>query len=102
MIDLTCETLVPLAQCSDLSVPPVRRTGRPIHVATWHRWATKGLQGVRLETLRVGGTRCTTLAAIQRFFAQLSAVKAGPQLTADGPANSRPRPLAYDEVSTVE
>jgi hypothetical protein len=49
-----------------------RRGDRPIHPATWHRWAGHGCRGVRLETLQVGGARYTSLAAIQRFFEALS------------------------------
>jgi Protein of unknown function (DUF1580) len=73
MISLERETLIPLSHCPRLGVLPVRRAGRPIHAATWHRWAIKGLRGVRLETIRVGGTRCTSLAAIERFFQALTA-----------------------------
>ena len=51
---------------------PRRRRGRPMHVATLHRWATHGLRGVRLETVQVGGARCTTREALQRFFERLA------------------------------
>ena len=35
---------------------------------TLHRWATKGCSGVVLETIFVGGSRCTSTEALQRFF----------------------------------
>jgi hypothetical protein len=31
-----------------------------------------GLWGVRLETIRVGGTLCTSRQALERFFARLA------------------------------
>ena len=36
-------------------------------------WARNGIRGVRIETIRVGGTLCTSLEALQRFFDRLSA-----------------------------
>src|SRR5438874_30499 len=51
---------------------PRRRRGRRPHVSTFYRWATRGLRGVRLETLRVGTTMCTSLEAVQRFFDALT------------------------------
>ncbi|MBX7165135.1 MAG: DUF1580 domain-containing protein [Pirellulales bacterium] len=37
--------------------------------ATWFRWATKGLRGVRLETVKVGGKVLTSREAVHRFVA---------------------------------
>jgi hypothetical protein len=47
---------------------PRLRKGRPVHVSTLWRWATRGLRGVRLETTMVGGARVTSLAALEAFF----------------------------------
>lgn len=66
MIDLTSETLVSFAEaCGRL---PKRRAGRPSHPSTLYRWASSGLRGIRLETIQVGGTLCTSIEALQRFF----------------------------------
>jgi hypothetical protein len=51
---------------------PARRRGKPAHTATLHRWRSKGLRGIRLQALRVGGVWMTTDAALATFFAQLS------------------------------
>ena len=51
---------------------PRRRRGRKTHVSCIYRWSTVGCRGVVLETLQVGGTRCTSREALQRFFEQLS------------------------------
>jgi hypothetical protein len=45
------------------------RGGKPIHPATLYRWANDGCAGVKLETIKVGGTTCTSIEALQRFFA---------------------------------
>ena len=51
---------------------PRRRGGKKVHTATLYRWTTTGLKGVVLESLQVGGTRCTSQQALQRFFDQLN------------------------------
>jgi hypothetical protein len=51
---------------------PRRRRGRNAHVSTLFRWTTIGVRGVVLESIQIGGTRCTSREALQRFFEQLS------------------------------
>jgi hypothetical protein len=51
---------------------PRRRRGRRVNVATLYRWSVRGCRGVRLETVQIGGTRCTSVEALQRFFEALS------------------------------
>ena len=41
-------------------------------MATLYRWASHGCRGVRLETIQIGGTKCTSRQALQRFFAGLT------------------------------
>jgi uncharacterized protein DUF1580 len=75
MIDASHENLISLAD-----VPghlPDRRGGKRPHVSCIYRWAQRGLRGVRLEVLQCGGTKVTSLEALQRFFERLSAVTAG-------------------------
>ena len=69
-IEIGGEAPLPLRQAARLL--PNRRAGKPTHVATLYRWAQRGLRGVRLETLQVGGTLCTSREALQRFFERLS------------------------------
>ncbi len=63
---------VPLSNVPDLACIPRRRGGRKLHKSTAFRWAKPGVRGIRLEVIRVGGTLCTTVAALQRFFEALS------------------------------
>ena len=70
MIDLNTENIVSFAEaCERL---PRRRAGRPTHPATLYRWASDGLKGICLETIQVGGTLCTSMEALQRFFEELA------------------------------
>ena len=74
MIDPLSETLISLAQAADDL--PRRRRGRKPHVSCLYRWTTAGCRGVVLESLQVGGTRCTSREALARFIERLS--RAGP------------------------
>jgi len=46
--------------------------GRP-HVSTLHRWRARGVKGVRLECVRVGGRWYVTRKALQRFLRAVTA-----------------------------
>lgn len=70
MLDLQAEHVVNLSDATRHL--PKRPGGKKPHVATLYRWATRGLRGIRLETIRVGGTLCTSLEALQRFCERLS------------------------------
>jgi hypothetical protein len=86
MIDSISEQLLSLANAANLL--PARRRGRKPHVSTLYRWATAGCRGVVLETIRIGGTRCTTPEALQRFFESLSTTT---NSSANNPLNTLPR-----------
>lgn len=47
---------------------PGRRAGKKISVQTLWRWCTRGLRGIRLRSVMVGGHRCTTLQWIEEFI----------------------------------
>jgi len=85
--DPAVEPPIPLVQVSKLSWLPRRRRGRKIHVSTVFRWMQQGIRGIRLEGVKIGGTCCTSEAALKRFFAALSA--ADPLCAATSPAPSR-------------
>jgi hypothetical protein len=70
MIDPNTETLISLADAAkDL---PRRRAGKRPHVSCIYRWTVSGCRGVRLESIQVGGTRCTSREALARFFRLLT------------------------------
>jgi hypothetical protein len=66
MADFFREELLSLAEAS--RVLP----NRP-HVSTLWRWSLRGIKGVRLKTLIVGGRRYTTAAFLIEFTTRLSA-----------------------------
>ena len=70
MIESQSEQIITFSQAADEL--PRRRRGRKTHVSTLFRWSTAGCRGVVLETIQVGGTRCTSREALQRFFERLS------------------------------
>lgn len=59
----------------------VPRVGERRHpdLSTLYRWAMRGIGGVRLETIRVGGVMCTSREALQRFFNRDQAGVSPPQ-----------------------
>jgi len=75
MLDLTAETLIPLADAAKI-VPPAR-SGKITYFSTILRWVLRGAKApdgalVRLEALRVGGRWLTSREAIQRFALRLA------------------------------
>jgi len=38
-----------------------------VHVASCARWALKGVGGIKLESIKLGGRRYTSVEALQRF-----------------------------------
>ena len=83
MVDVGAETLISLADASRLL--PARRAGKKPHVSCLYRWTTVGCRGVVLESVQIGGTRCTSREALERFFSALTA-----QAEGDRPAPPAP------------
>jgi hypothetical protein len=74
VIDLSSETILTFNEAR--SRLPKRRRGKRPDISCLYRWATAGLRGHRLETLKIGGQTCTSLEALQRFFDALSGAPA--------------------------
>lgn len=70
MIDPQSETLLTFSQAA--RIIPSSRNGKKTASSTLFRWATRGLQGVRLESIKVGGARRTSKEALTRFYRALS------------------------------
>jgi hypothetical protein len=71
-ICIKSEKLLPLSQVTKQPFIPQRRGSGRLHPSTVWRWALHGLNGVKLEIVRVGGTACTSVEALQRFFERLA------------------------------
>jgi hypothetical protein len=70
MIDIHRERILTPAQAA--RVRPPGRKGRPTNVATVYRWIKKGVRGVKLEGIRIGGSLYTSQEALQRFAERLT------------------------------
>ncbi|MBU4270584.1 MAG: DUF1580 domain-containing protein [Planctomycetes bacterium] len=70
MIDPNTETLLSLSEAGKHL--PRRRAGKRPHVSCIYRWTTAGCRGIVLESIQIGGTRCTSRKALARFFQQLT------------------------------
>lgn len=66
MIDFENEDLLTLAQATK-AIP-----GRP-SISTLYRWTQRGIEGVKLETIKLGGKRFTSKEAIRRFVERTTA-----------------------------
>lgn len=72
MIDTASEILVPLRDVPRL-LPP-RPNGKRLHISAVYRWTLRGIKGIRLETVKVGGSTYTSREALQRFSERLTGV----------------------------
>jgi len=70
MISVREETLIALRDAPK-HLPP-RANGKRLHVSAVYRWIAKGVAGVVLEAVRIGGTTYTSLEALQRFAERLT------------------------------
>jgi len=67
MIDVRGETLLHFREAAE------KFPGGKRHISTVHRYRLRGIGGVRLEALKLGGRWYTSEQAIDRFVAQLTA-----------------------------
>lgn len=91
-IDLLKESVVTLADAAKHL--PRRRSGKRPHVSCLYRWVQTGIRGIRLETIRVGGTLCTSTEAVQRFCDRLTAGTTTPP--------ARPSPNRRHQIAKAE
>jgi hypothetical protein len=95
MIDITQEMLIPLRE-APRRLPP-RPNGKRVHISACYRWITRGVRGVRLEAIRIGGSTYTSLEALQRFADYIGAP--GARQTAPQPTATRTRQRQIDQAS---
>ena len=72
---------------------PRRRANKPVHASCIFRWAATGCRGVKLEYVQIGGTRCTSREALERFFQKLTAQSQGESIAPPPPAKHRRRAI---------
>ncbi len=66
------EELIPLRHAAKL-IPSTRGSGsKHLNVSTVYRWTLRGVRGRRLESVRIGGSRYTSVEAISRWIRELN------------------------------
>jgi hypothetical protein len=95
VIDSQIEQLITLREAA--ATLPRRRASKKTSVSTLYRWASSGVRGVRLETLRVGGSLLTSREAMQRFYEACTAQGGGPPAPAARTTAARQRAIAAAE-----
>ena len=66
MIDPIEETLIPFSKLSSWCE---KNLGNRVSPSSLHRWRLRGIRGVKLETILIGGKRHCSAQALRRFFA---------------------------------
>jgi hypothetical protein len=100
MIDFNEETLISLQEAA--KILPRRRAGRPVHVSCVYRWTQIGVKGIRLESVQVGGCRCTSHAALNRFFERLTAQSEAGRSIAPSPQPTRLSAARRKQIGAAE
>jgi hypothetical protein len=70
MIDISSEHLIAIREVP--KILPARVNGKVIHISAVYRWLLRGVRGIRLDSITIGGTTYTSTEALQRFAEQLS------------------------------
>lgn len=75
-----------------------RRTGKRLNLSTVYRWINRGIAGVQLETILIGGCRYTSAQALNRFFTQSTLAKQGKLSKATAEGIRRARAIRQKQV----
>lgn len=96
-INVATEQVLTLRQACDLI--PRRRGGKKTAVETLYRWSLTGCRRIKLETVQIGATRCTSREALQRFFDALTAAAttSGSSISPTKPSLQRQAEIAAAE-----
>lgn len=65
-MNIANETIISMTEAARM-IP-----GRPTTATVW-RWTTRGVAGIKLESLKIGGRRLTSREAVERFMAACDA-----------------------------
>lgn len=103
-IDITTEKVVTPAKATEFCPP--RRRGAKANCSTIFRWMVHGVkpkgrqEPIKLESICVGNTRCTSVEGLQRFFDALTAAadaEHSSAVTPPPPTKSRLKEIAAAE-----
>ena len=94
MIDVNGEQLLTLAEAA-------RSLPRCPHIATIYRWISRGVKGVKLEAVRIGGTQYTSKEAMQQFAERLTTLDRVNGQFGDSPSTKRQSAAAEDKLVKI-
>jgi hypothetical protein len=94
-IDIQTEQVISPSSATHLC--PERRRGVRPNIATIYRWMVDGVKGIKLDSIVVGGTRCTSVEAMQRFFDALTAAA-----DAEHSSGTTPPPVGKSRQKAIE
>jgi len=97
-IDIARESVVTFKEAARI-VGRLKGT-KAVPFQTLFRWATKGCSRVVLESVFVGGVRCTSKEALQRFFDGVTRARASATAVEAIPMRSATAPVA--EIGDVD
>lgn len=96
MIDIEKDNLISFRDVPSLL--PRRPNGKKLHLSAVYRWAKKGIKGVTLEFIRIGGCTYTSTEALQRFADKLA--KSSSRTNNDLSTSSRNRQAQINQAAT--
>lgn len=73
-----------------------------VHVCTIHRWRLRGIKGIRLETIRIGGKRLSSFEAGDRFNERVTAAADGEPVPRAESSGAREKRLARVEAELAK
>ena len=94
MINIATENLLTLPDAAKRL--PRRRRDRPVHVSTLYRWISRGVRGVRLEAVQIGGSLYVSQQSLQRFADCLTVVNSA--CASNQPKRAAPIETKIDEA----
>ena len=94
--DISPERPITFNEAADL----LPKRARPSY-STWWRWWKKGVKGIRLSTVVVGGRRYTTARAVQDWITKVTAAADGTPAPVRSPAR-RERDIVRAEAEMKE
>ena len=96
MINIQSETLI---QFRDVPAWTKKNLGNRVSPSTIQRWRLRGARGVKLESILAGGTRYTSVEALNRFFnASTAAAEGGAVKAADAAGGKAPERISASQA----
>lgn len=81
-----------------LTLPQFCKLAGGVNLSTAHRWRMRGIRGIKLQCLRIGGKRFVTRRAAEEFIAAITHAVDGHALTPASVSKRRAAEIAAAEA----